>query len=299
MPTVSVIVPNYNHARYLNQRIDSILEQTYQDFELIILDDCSTDNSREVIETYRNNPHVSHIVYNETNGGSPFAQWNKGIELACGEWIWIAESDDWADNSFLETMIASLVSHPYCGIAYSRIHYMRDGKVAWKNKCDGQIYEYGGKEFILSKLLLGNEIVNVSAVIFDRKLFNKINHNLYSSMHLCGDWLFYTLVCEHTNVLLVNRQLSYYRMHKSNTSSEAEHNGLSFIEGIKVLDYIKNRYPISWRKYSKDWGKMLAKYQKQFDIQRSIIIRIKHLFKLRHFPVIVYYDLYRIKYKLF
>ena len=83
---VSVIVPNYNYAAYLEERIESVLNQSYQDFELIILDDCSTDNSRILIEQYRSDPHVSHIVYNEVNTGSPFKQWAKGIELAKGEY---------------------------------------------------------------------------------------------------------------------------------------------------------------------------------------------------------------------
>ena len=61
-PRVSVIVPNYNHAPYLRQRLDSIFNQTFQDFEVIILDDCSTDNSKEVIEEYRNRSQVSHVV---------------------------------------------------------------------------------------------------------------------------------------------------------------------------------------------------------------------------------------------
>ena len=63
MPTVSVIVPNYCHAPYLEQRIESILQQTFQDFELILLDDCSTDGSREILERYRNHPKVSGIFY--------------------------------------------------------------------------------------------------------------------------------------------------------------------------------------------------------------------------------------------
>ena len=105
MPLVSVIVPNYNHAPYLRQRLDSIFNQTFQDFEVIILDDCSTDNSKEIIEEYRNRPQVSHVVYNETNSGSPFKQWAKGFDLAQGEYIWIAESDDWAELNFLEETV--------------------------------------------------------------------------------------------------------------------------------------------------------------------------------------------------
>ena len=84
-PLVSVIVPNYNHARYLKQRLDTVFNQTYQNFEVIILDDKSTDNSLEIINQYKDNPHLSQIVVNEQNSGSPFKQWDKGIKLAKGE----------------------------------------------------------------------------------------------------------------------------------------------------------------------------------------------------------------------
>src|SRR5215467_13719414 len=99
MPTVSVIVPNYNHARYLRRRVDSILAQTYQDFELILLDDCSTDESRSIISEYAKDPRI-RIELNEVNSGSTFKQWNKGARMARGSYIWIAESDDRADSCF-------------------------------------------------------------------------------------------------------------------------------------------------------------------------------------------------------
>ena len=76
---VSVIVPCYNHAPYLQARIDSIINQTYQNFELILLDDLSPDNSAEIILSYKNHPKVSHCIINEKNSGSTFAQWNKGL----------------------------------------------------------------------------------------------------------------------------------------------------------------------------------------------------------------------------
>jgi glycosyltransferase involved in cell wall biosynthesis len=84
---VSVIIPNYNHSLYLKQRIDSVLNQTFQDFELIILDDCSSDSSKEIIEQYRQNPKVSQIIFNQINSGSVFKQWAEGNHLEpCKKW---------------------------------------------------------------------------------------------------------------------------------------------------------------------------------------------------------------------
>lgn len=102
-PFFSVIIPNYNHAPYLHERIDSVLNQTFTDFEVILLDDKSQDDSRDILCSYQNNPHVAHIVLNDQNSGSTFKQWHKGFELSRGKYIWIAESDDFADVHFLQT----------------------------------------------------------------------------------------------------------------------------------------------------------------------------------------------------
>jgi glycosyltransferase involved in cell wall biosynthesis len=119
MPQFTVIIPNYNHAAFLRQRIDSVIQQTEQDFELIILDDASTDSSREIIEQYRKHPKVSAILYNPTNTGSPFLQWRKGIEAAKGEWIWVAESDDLASTGFLQAALAASLRNPELNLFYS------------------------------------------------------------------------------------------------------------------------------------------------------------------------------------
>src|ERR1022692_1882228 len=107
MVKVSVVIPNYNHSRFLPRRIDSVLEQTFQDFELILLDDCSTDDSRSILSQYADESRV-RIEFNEVNSGTPFRQWNKGVGLARGEYVWIAESDDYADKRLLERLVAVL-----------------------------------------------------------------------------------------------------------------------------------------------------------------------------------------------
>ena len=101
---VSVIIPNYNYAKYLKKRVKVIEKQTYPIYELIILDDCSTDNSREVIEKLAKKYDIK-MIFNEENSGCVFKQWQKGIEAATGDLIWIAEADDQADKKFLEKMV--------------------------------------------------------------------------------------------------------------------------------------------------------------------------------------------------
>ena len=77
MPLVSVVIPNYNHAPYLRRRVRSVLDQTFGDFEVLILDDASTDESLRVLDEFAADPRV-RIVANETNSGSTFVQWRRG-----------------------------------------------------------------------------------------------------------------------------------------------------------------------------------------------------------------------------
>ena len=117
-PFVSVIIPNYNYARYLEERISSILNQTFSDFEMILLDDASSDNSTEILKKYKDNPHVSHCIVNGKNSGCVFRQWEKGINLSKGKYIWIAESDDLAAPDFLEKTISALERHPEANLCF-------------------------------------------------------------------------------------------------------------------------------------------------------------------------------------
>ena len=159
---VSVIVPNYCHSQYLDERILSILNQTYQDFELIILDDCSPDNgaSKEVIERYRNNPHVSHIVYNKVNSGSPFKQWHKGFELAEGKYIWIAESDDKCDNRLLEILVDACQKD--------------DAVLAF---CKSQAFYDNDEQFIYeSQHPLGTTYICIKTGVSSRETFTILNY---------------------------------------------------------------------------------------------------------------------------
>ena len=298
MPKVSVIVPNYNHAPYLKQRIDSILEQTYQDFELILLDDCSTDGSCDVLEGYRSNPHSSHIVYNEQNSGSAFRQWDKGIEMALGDWIWVAESDDYAEPTFLERMMNEVAKVPDCSLAYAATWWVdENGNNMWNNSKGDAVHIHRSEDFIGQRLATNCPIANVSECIFRRDKFRPGESHRYEHMRLCGDWFFYLLLAEQGSVVEVEEPLSYYRQHSSNISNDAEHRGLTFLEGAEVLEYMIDHCGLKTNDYAKGWGKLWAKYERQYkfslETNRTILKRFR-----RHHLIVLYYYLYRLKFIL-
>ena len=119
MPLVTVVVPNFNHALYLPKRIESVLNQSFANIELILLDDCSNDNSRAVMERYAEQDARISLLFNETNSGNTFRQWDKGLKMAKGKYIWIAESDDFAEYSFLSELVPLLEANDDIMLAYA------------------------------------------------------------------------------------------------------------------------------------------------------------------------------------
>lgn len=296
-PTVSVIVPNYNHAPYLRQRIESILAQTYQDFELILLDDGSTDGSRNILDSYRNDPHVTHHIYNETNSGSAFRQWDKGIALAKGGWVWVAESDDYAEPTFLERMIEEVAKAPHCVLAYAATWWVDEkGNKLWNTRHSDQVNLYPGHDFIRRKLAINNSIANVSECIFRREAYRPDESHRYEHMRLCGDWFFYVLLAEQGNVVEVEEPLNYYRQHRNNISSDAERRGLTFLEGADVLDYIKNHCDLKSKEYARGWGKLWAKYERQYQFSSEVNQQIRNRFLHKNRSILFYHVLYQWKF---
>lgn len=243
-PKVSVIIPNYNHAKYLEQRIESVLNQTYQDFEVIILDDCSPDNgaSRAVIERYRSNPHVSHIVYNEQNSGSTFIQWKKGFSLAKGEIIWIAESDDWCELNFLETLMPLWEQYPDCSVIQSGVHcFHDDGTNAWKNEHTGKITYSNGTDFIKYNMVCsGTAIPNASAVTFRKDVAMSLPQD-YMEYKSAGDRLFWIYMLERGNYCKIDLPLNHFRIHQNKVSFGKEIDGTQSRERYRINKYLHTK----------------------------------------------------------
>ncbi|WP_407401494.1 glycosyltransferase family 2 protein [Chryseobacterium sp.] len=254
---ISVIIPNYNHASFLIDRINSVLNQTYQDFELIILDDCSKDESISVIEGFRNHPKVSHVIYNKQNSGSPFQQWKKGIELASGEWIWLAESDDVAEPTFLETMIENIkksdnVVLSYCASESIDAFGNKNGKNTWANSVSDRNWDNNflnsGKTEIITQLFYKNTIPNASAVVFQKDAIDFSVFETIVKMKFTGDWMFWVSILQKGDVAYDHRLLNNFRYHDSSTRSwkSKEMELKRFEECLIVMRAIKERYKLQW-----------------------------------------------------
>ncbi|MEI6096676.1 MAG: glycosyltransferase, partial [Gammaproteobacteria bacterium] len=241
-PLVSVIVPNYNHAPFLTDRLKSIAQQTYHNIEIIVLDDCSSDSSREIIGKFLTQESRASAFFNEQNSGSPFLQWQKGIILASGKYIWIAESDDLADSNFLSKLVAPLESDPSIILATSQLYMInKKGEVGttpmeWLSEfnskrwdCD---YTNNGIEEIKSFLSKKNTILNASGVVI--RNIEGLSEMVDSTMRLCADWLLWIRLLEKGNIAYIAEPLNFWRIGTGNARNKKGME-LELTEGPKII----------------------------------------------------------------
>ena len=226
---VSVVVPNYNYARYLRARLASILGQSYPVFEILVLDDASTDDSTQVVAAcQRDWDRDITLIVNDRNSGSVFAQWRQGIDRARGDLLWIAEADDLAMPDFLASLAPRFAATPsltmafvdaaqidsagqrlgdsyaaYCG-EYSALDFHRDFSVS-------------GATFLTQGLGVRNTVLNVSGVLFRRAALVAALARVGTELErwtIAGDWRLYCELCRAGGeVHYVAQPLNQHRRH--------------------------------------------------------------------------------------
>jgi glycosyltransferase involved in cell wall biosynthesis len=250
MPKVSVIIPNYNHSSFLRQRIESVINQTYEDFEVILLDDKSTDDSTEVITSYKDHPKVVKIIINEENSGNTFKQWERGINASSAELIWIAESDDWCEPSLLQELVLSFDNDPNCTISYCQSHCILESNViAWSSSHTLLSENIAGDDFVKNYMLKNNTVFNASMVVWKKETYSKVSRN-YLNYRFCGDWLFWIEFALQGNVHVSGKTLNYFRKHAKDVSSSAYDTGLFLLENLTLLNFLLSTNIISKHDYN-------------------------------------------------
>lgn len=303
-PLVTVIIPNYNHAPFLQQRIESVISQSFQDFEIIVLDDCSTDNSREVIESYRRHAKVTQIVYNESNSGTPFKQWIKGLQLAKGSYIWIAESDDWNDLNFLDQTYHKLISDPEIALCYSRSYRTSEtgqleGDHTWAEALDSNRWKQSfinhGNIEIIQYLRFRNTIPNASACLFKKDVLS--DFSFLEDFYYCGDWILWVKLIENKKIAYLAEKLNYFRRGGNSTTLKKvplEKEFRRIKEYFQIINYCRKKsgktglYAV--KKYEwilDDWLNKFDKYAKE----RNLLFPPLPL----HLLLVMYYRLIRKK----
>jgi len=237
---VSVIVPNYNYAHCLEDRLRTIFNQSYPVFEIIVLDDASSDDSVAVIERIAStcNRQIKLLV-NEENSGSPFKQWRRGLEQARGDYIWIAEADDIADPEFLRTLVATMQGAD-ADLGFSDSWQINqdgekigDSYKSYANAIRGagfdESFNTNGRRILEQYLAVKNIILNVSSVIFRKTALEAAmarSKDVLDEMRVAGDWRIYSEICAADGKVVYEAQaLNGHRRHDNSVTHalDAEH----------------------------------------------------------------------------
>jgi glycosyltransferase involved in cell wall biosynthesis len=253
---ISVIVPNFNYAKYLHQRLTSIFDQSYPVLEIIVLDDASVDASIDVIdEACKSARRTVHVVRNKQNSGSPFAQWRKGLSLARGELIWIAEADDLATSSFLSTLAPNFADKSVALSVSGSRAIDSDGQpdeVSYREYFDkifvgalASDFVQDASEFAKQYLSQRNALVNVSAILWRKDALTRAfesTETLLPTFKLAGDWLLYLAACAHGGRIAYHAaELNLHRRHARGVTSQTA--GLRQIKEVsRVHDYFKSQF---------------------------------------------------------
>ncbi|MGY3604065.1 MULTISPECIES: glycosyltransferase family 2 protein [unclassified Bradyrhizobium] len=212
-PAVSFVVPCYRLAEFLVECVESMLRQTYEDFEVIIMDDCSPDQTGSVARALEVDPRVRYIR-NESNLGH-LRNYNKGISMARGRYIWLISADDrLRSRDVLRRYVQAMESTPSIGFAFCPVISIRDGKesevVSWAYHGDKDII-FKDRRF-LRRLIKGNCIA-APAVLARRECYEKSLFPL--DLTNTGDWFLWAVFAMHYDVAYFAEPMVNYRWHNN------------------------------------------------------------------------------------
>lgn len=253
---ISVVVPNYNYSNYLYQRVYSILNQNYKIHELIILDDASKDNSlfyiKQIEQKISGFVNVK-VVVNDINSGNAFSQWQKGINLATGDYVWVAEADDYAKKNFLNEVVSPLKKNNNIVISYANTGFIDSNGYITKNSLVDQIdilktnhwnasYVNKGISEINCYSYLNCTIPNVSGTIIKKGNYDEIFESA-KKFHQSGDWFTYLNILNLGDISFINKTLNYYRVHGNNISQTFDKKA-HILEIQRIYKFVKEKYGI-------------------------------------------------------
>jgi len=216
LPKVTFVVPCFKLAHFLGECVNSILCQTYGNFEVLIMDDCSPDDTESVARAF-SDPRVKYIR-NETNLGN-LRNYNKGIQLARGEYVWLISADDCLKQSYvLNRYVDVMDKHRGVGYIFSPAISLRTGEdsgvMGWTVYADKDAILRGHK--FLTEIMNGNYVASPTGMV--RKVCYDTVSLFPLDLHHTGDWYLWCLFALHFDVAYLSEPMIYYRTHGENMS---------------------------------------------------------------------------------
>lgn len=255
---VSVVMPSYNYGRYISKRLQSIARQTYPIYELIILDDASSDDSvekirKEMAKFNQKRPEVKiKFVKNKQNSGKVISQWIKGVDMAKGDYIWIAEADDLCKPKFLEEVMKGfddskvVLSYAESAIINStgimiapNFKWSRDKEKTGHYK---KSYIKDGIDEIREIMTIRCTIPNVSAVVFRKtpEFMKYLKEALKFTQ--VGDWYLYLKLLENGKISYNQKALNKFRVHMDSATGKSKKDRKHYDEIVGIHKMAEDKY---------------------------------------------------------
>lgn len=282
-PLISVIMPVYNAEDYIKTAIESILNQTEADYELIIIDDCSDDGTSDIIRSYANIDKRIRIIRNEHNSGIVYSL-NCGLKMASGKYIARMDADDYSDITRFEKQIKYLEINSNVVLCGTWTRNVGANKYEWRIK---------DNEMQLSIRLLFHTVIAHPTFMIRKSFLDKYHLAYDESYYPAEDYAFLSEIVKHSNIGLVHSELLRYRVHSKQISEvkkslqkekvkeirqrHAGYLGLSLSQReLDVLDIIndKSRNPLmlSHREFFEGYREIRAKVSEKYGVSSSTVV---------------------------
>ncbi|MFZ2029835.1 MAG: glycosyltransferase [Vitreimonas sp.] len=258
-PRISVVVPVYNYAQYLPERLQTILAQRSPVYEIIVIDDCSDDDSAEVARDELANAAVDYrVIENQRRSQCVFEQWRRGVQEARGELVWIAEADDACDQTF--TQIASrafenadvVLSYTQSRQIDERGKTLDQNYLTYVSDVDPKRWRtdfvVDGIDEIRQSLAIKNIIPNVSACLFRRSALSTVLEKDIDDIcrfKTAGDWLTYVKIGAMGKIAFDHRALNRHRRHARSVTTSLLSRSEALREILSVQELIGLEFDIS------------------------------------------------------
>lgn len=239
IPKVSIIVPAFNVEKYIAKCLNSILKQTYKDYEVLIINDGSTDNTPVICEQFAKQ-HPEITIFNKKNGGLSSAR-NYGIKKARGKYVTFIDSDDYIEPTYLYTLIDDITANN-CEISMVKHNIVYPHKTI--NTGTHTRIKLDSQE-CLKKMLYGDDVdVSAWAKLYEKNLFTNIE---YPNNRLFEDSATTYLLIDKANKIFLNSTplYNYIIRNDSITNKSFNKNNLDLIEAtFQMTSYIESKYPM-------------------------------------------------------